>query len=289
MQTFQILTDSACDLTQEQLDRLQIQRVNLEVNIPGSDQHLVGDGDEEMKAFYARLRNQENVTTNAVNVGQMRDAMEAILAAGDDLLYIGFDSALSSTYQNGVIAAGELREKYPQRRIETVDTLCASLGFGLLVTLTAEKRLEGWDLEQTKGFAEENAPKMCHWFTVNDLFFLKRGGRVSSATAVVGTLLNIKPILHCDAEGHLTPAGKARGRKAALQTLVDKMKQGAIEPASQHVMICHGDCMDDAQWLKQQLLEQVGVKKVTIGYIGPVIASHAGPDTISVFYLGNNR
>ncbi len=289
MISYKIITDSACDLTKKQLEALDISCVDLRVDIPGSDVHIIGESDEEVKGFFNQMRDGVAITTSAANMGEMQALMEPILQEGYDVLYLGFDSSISSTYQNCDMGAQELKEKYPERKIYTLDTLCASLGFGLLVTLVGEKRLAGASIEEVYEYAKSLIPITCHWFTVDDLVYLKRGGRVSATTAAVGTILNIKPVLHCDNEGKLTAAGKVRGRRKALEAMVQKVVEGAFNPAEQHMMICHGDCYDDALWVKNQLIAKLGVKQVDIGYIGPVIGAHAGPGTIGMFYLGNNR
>lgn len=287
--TYKILTDSACDLTQAKLSSLDVISIPLYVDIPGSDINVIGDSTEEVHAFFEMMRNGVAVKTSAVNVGRMQDAMEQILSEGYDLLYLGFDSAISSTYQNGAIAAKELEQKYPDRKIYTVDTLCASLGFGLLVTLVAEKRNAGASLDELYEYSVATAAQMCHWFTVDDLQYLKRGGRVSSTAAVMGSLLNIKPVLHVEPEGKLAATAKVRGRRKSLEALVEKAVSGAVEPEKQHMMICHADCLDEAMWVKEQLINKLSVKTIDVDYIGPVIGAHAGPGTIGLFYLGTNR
>ena len=215
--------------------------------------------------------------------------MEPALAAGEDLLVMAFSSGLSTTYQSAVIAATDLAEKYPDRTIRVVDTLCASLGGGLLVYHACKKRDEGLQLDQLAQWVEENRLKLCHWFTVDDLMYLKRGGRVSAATALVGTVLKIKPVLHVDNEGHLINVSKVRGRKAAIEMLADKMVQTALPGENDFITICHGDCIEDAQYLAQLVKERCGVKEVFIGYTGAVIGSHSGPGTLALFFLGEHR
>ena len=183
----------------------------------------------------------------------------------------------------------ELREKFPDRKIRTVDTLAASMGQGLLVYLAAKKRQEGMGLDELGDWVEENRLKLCHWFTVDDLMFLKRGGRVSGAAAVMGTMLGIKPVLHVDDEGHLIPMEKVRGRRASLDALVKHMQATAIRPAEQTVFISHGDCQADCDYVAQQLREKLGVKHIVTSCIGPVIGAHSGPGTVALFFVGEKR
>ena len=246
----------------------------------------VGDDIQEV---YAALREGEVASTSAANPENWTSFMEPVLAAGEDLLILAFSSGLSTTYQSAVIAATDLAEKYPDRKIRVVDTLCASLGEGLLVHYACQKRDQGMDLDSLADWVESNKLNLCHWFTVDDLMYLKRGGRVSAATALVGTVLKIKPVLHVDDEGHLINVTKVRGRKAAIEMLANKMEETALPGENDYIMICHGDCLEDAQYLEKLLKERLGVKEVFIGYTGAVIGSHSGPGTLALFYLGNHR
>ena len=200
-----------------------------------------------------------------------------------------FSSGLSATYQSAVIAADELKEQYPDRTVMVVDTRCASLGQGLLVYYTCKKRDEGLSLQELAAWVEENKCHLCHWFTVDDLMYLKRGGRVSAATALVGTMLQIKPVLHVDDEGHLISKSKARGRKASIEALCNKAIELGAGYENDIMYICHGDCEEDANRLAAMLKEKCGVKEVFIGYTGAVIGSHSGPGTLALFFLGKNR
>ena len=216
-------------------------------------------------------------------------AGDTVLQAGIDILYIGFSSGLSTTYQSGCIAAAELREKYPERTILTVDSLCASLGQGLLVHHAVQKKNAGASIEELAQYLEDNKLHLCHWFTVEDLMFLKRGGRVSAATALLGTALQIKPVMHVDNDGHLINVSKARGRKASISALVDRMEKTGIDIASQTVFISHGDCQADAEYAAELMRTRLGVKDILINYVGPVIGSHSGPGTLAIFFLGTER
>ena len=218
-----------------------------------------------------------------------REEFDKELKEGKDVLYIGFSSGLSATYMASRNAAEELSERYPDRRVVVVDSLCASLGQGLLVKLAADRKKSGEDIDAVAAFAEETKKNLAHWFTVEDLFFLKRGGRVSATTAVVGTMLQIKPILHVDDDGKLVSMDKARGRQGSLKALFDKMKSTAIAPVSQTVFISHGDCYDDAKKLADMVSAELGVTDIFISDIGPVIGAHSGPGTVALFYLGAER
>ena len=290
MSDFVILTDSSADLGAEMAAQLDVQVLPLSFTVQGKTFHNYPDNREmDPHAFYEMLRAGEVATTAAVNVAEYTEALEPLLQAGKDVLVLAFSSGLSATYNSSVIAVEELRQKYPQRKLFTVDTLCASLGQGLLVYLAAREREKGRSIEEVRDWAEETKFHLCHQFTVDDLHFLKRGGRISATTAVLGSMLQIKPVLHVDNEGHLINISKARGRSASIQALADKMAATAIDPAQQHVFISHGDCLDDAETLAAMLRERLGVKDIYINYVGPVIGAHSGPGTLALFYLGTER
>lgn len=290
MSDFVILTDSSADLDGRLASQYGIQVLPLSFVLQERTYHNFPDNREmDPHDFYTRLRQGEVATTAAVNVAQYTDMLEPLLQAGRDVLILAFSSGLSTTYTSSAIAVKELAEKYPERKLYTVDTLCASLGQGLLVYLAAQQRAEGRTIEEVRDWAEETKLHLCHQFTVDDLHFLKRGGRISATTAVVGSMLQIKPVLHVDNEGHLINIGKARGRQASLKALVDKMAQTAINPGEQTVFISHGDCLEDAQTVANMVRERFGVKEVYINYVGPVIGAHSGPGTVALFYLGTER
>ena len=290
METYRIITDSCCDLSQEMADELGLLFVPLYVNYKGgSFPNMLDESGLNTKEFYDGLRAGEMATTNAVNPEQWKTAAEAVLKEGQDVLILAFSSGLSTTYNSACIAAQELMEEYPDRKVYAVDTLCASLGQGMMCWSVAKKQREGATLDEARDYAEQIKPNMAHWFTVNDLFHLKRGGRVSAATAVVGTMLQIKPVLHVDDEGRLVSVSKARGRKGSLEALVAKVGEDAVEPEKQTMFISHGDCLEDAQFVGNQLKEKYGVPEVKYNYVGPVIGSHAGPGVVALFYFGKKR
>ena len=240
MDDFVILTDSCCDMTARMAADLELEVLPLSLNMEDRVYHNYLDGREiGFQDFYARLRAGALATTSAISVGVFDEAMRKILDSGRDVLYLAFSSALSTTYQSAVIAADDLREAYPGRKIFVVDTLSASLGQGLLVYLCVQEKRKGKTIDQVHVFAEETKAKVCHWFTVDDLNHLKRGGRVSAAAALLGTMLSIKPVLHVDDTGHLVPVSKTRGRKASLLALVDRMAESAIDPAGQTLSLIH--------------------------------------------------
>ena len=282
-----ILTDSCADLPAKIAEEYGINSFPLEIHYENGD--IEKNDTVDVKAFFARLRGKEKVTTSAVNMEGFLGFFEPYLKAGKDILYLGFSSGLSATYKASELAAEELCEKYPERKIYTVDTLAASLGQGLLVVHAAMRRAAGDSIEEVYRFVEDNKLHLCHWFTVDDLFFLKRGGRVSAATAVLGTMLSIKPVLHVDNDGHLIKVSTARGRKASIVALLNKMKATVIDPEEHLFYICHGDCLDDATLLSDMIKEAYPNAPVMIDYVGPVIAAHSGPGTLALFYLGKER
>ena len=282
-----IITDTCCDLWQEFYDALQVRVVSLSVNFKGEsiDRYT----ESWLKDFYDGLRGGEAAQTSAVNPEGWKTIIEPVLSAGQDALVLAFSSGLSTTYQSAVIAAEELQEQYPQRSIRVVDSLCASMGQGLLLWYACQKRDAGLSLRELADWCEENKHNLCHWFTVDDLMYLKRGGRVSAATALVGTMLQIKPVMHVDAEGHLVKVSTARGRKAALDALAKKLGETGLPGANDTVFISHGDCQADVDYLANKLKAEYGVKEVITYYVGAVIGSHAGPGTVALFFMGNQR
>ena len=285
--SYQIITDSCCDYPTPMYETLGLTFVPLTVEFRGET--FDDKNDDSLKGMYDGLRAGEVAKTSAVNPSRWSEVIEPALEQGQDVLVLAFSSGLSTTCHSAVMAANELQEKYPERKIYVVDTLSASLGEGLLVWYACKKRDEGLSLEALRDWVTEMRFHLCHWFTVDDLMYLKRGGRISATTAIVGTMLGIKPVLHMDDEGHLISMSKARGRKASIEALAAKMGELGKDYDNSTVFICHGDCIDDARYLEKIVREKYGAKNVVIGYTGAVIGSHSGPGTLALFFLGKNR
>ncbi len=290
MRDYVIMTDSCCDLTDQMARDLELEVLPLTMHMDGQDypNDLAGTAISNQE-FYKRIRAGKLATTSAVNVGQFQDAMRRVLESGRDIVCVCFSSALSTTYQSAVIAAEDLRAEFPEAEIHVVDSLSASLGQGLLLYLAVEQKRKGLTAAELAKWVEDNRLTVCHWFTVDDLNFLKRGGRVSATTALLGTMLSIKPIMHTSDEGKLVPVSKARGRKAAIAALLDKIEDLGIHPEKQTMFICHADCEEDAKAVAQTIQDRFGTPTVHINYIGPVIGSHTGPNTMGIFFVGTQR
>jgi DegV family protein with EDD domain len=286
--SYRIITDSCCDFTPAQYKEFNLDFVPMTIMYKNEPHDDFLD-EKSIKMVYEGLRNGETASTSAVNPDSWANAMENVLAQGQDALVLAFSSGLSTTYQSAVIAAEDLKEKYPQRKVIVIDTLSAAHGQGLLVWYACKKRDEGLSLEEVAAWVESNKLHLCHWFTVDDLMYLKRGGRVSATTALVGTMLNIKPILHVDNAGKLINVGKTRGRKAAIEMLGKKLAELGEGYDNETVFISHGDCVEDAELLARIVKEKYGVKNVLMGYVGAVIGSHSGPGTLTLFFLGKER
>jgi DegV family protein with EDD domain len=289
---FVLMSDSCVDMTQQMADELDLKILPLSFRMDDKDYlNYLDESQIDTHEFYEKLRAQKKSVTSAINVQTFMDNMRPFLENGQDILCLAFSSGLSNTYNAAVMAANELTAQFSDRKIYVVDTLCASLGQGLLTYLTAKKRQEGATIEEVRDFAESNKLHLCHWFTVDDLHHLKRGGRISSTTAVVGTMLGIKPVMHVDNDGHLIKVSTVRGRNQSLMALVDHMEQTAINPEEQTVFISHGDCPDDAQKVADEVVRRLHVKRenIFINYIGPVIGTHSGPGTVALFFLGTER
>lgn len=286
MSNFVILTDSCCDVQAEILAKWGVRAVQLDVLIDGEESRK--NDEVDVKGFYDVLRCGKNARTSAANIGDFRDFFLPFLQDGLDVLYLGFSAGLSTTCQSAQIAADELKTVYPAREIVVLDTLCASLGQGLLVYMAVQKKKSGASLNETYTYTKELLPRLAHWFTVDDLMFLKRGGRVSGAVALVGTMLGIKPILHVDDEGHLINMYKVRGRKAAIEAVAEKYGT-MVADREAPVFISHGDCLEDAEILAGVLKERYGARVEMIDYVGPVIGAHSGPGTLALFYIGEKR
>ena len=292
MRDYIIMTDSCCDLSQQEVEELDLTVLPLSFTIEGKTLLNTPDhADLSPEEFFKKIAEGADCTTAAVNVGQFTDAMEKVLDEGKDILCICFSSALSTTYQSACIAASDLREKHPGAKIIVIDSLSASRGQGMLLYRTVrERREKGLDIDALASYVDSIIQSQDHWFFVDDLNHLKRGGRVSATAALVGTMLGIKPVMHTDSEGRLTPVSKARGSKAALRALVDKMEELGIEPEkNQPVFICHANCLDYVEYVKVLLKERFNVTDVRADFIGPVIGAHTGCGTLGLFFVGTER
>lgn len=286
MNDYVIITDSACDIAADILSDWGVKSLSLTLRFSDEDKEY-GNDEISAKEFYQRMRDGAHAQTSAINIEGFKEVFRRELSEGRDVLYLGFSSGLSNTYNAGRLAAEELHEEFPDRRVIAVDTLCASAGEGLIVYIAAEKQKSGATIEETARFVTENRLSLCHWFTVDDLKYLKRGGRVSPTAAFVGGVLNIKPVMHVDDAGKLVPVSKVRGRRAALREIAAQYEKLALDKNG-IVFISHGDCMDDVNEIKALLEEKGGEVKI-ITYVGPVIGAHSGPGTLAVFFMGKNR
>ena len=290
MNDYILFTDSSADFAEQKVAELGIEVLPLSFKLEEKIYRNWPDNREiHPEEFYKSLRAGSMSSTSQVNTAEFVDAFRPFVEAGKDILYLGFSSGLSGTVNSGRLAAEELAEEFPQRRLVVVDTLAASLGQGLLLYHAAQLKNEGKSMDEVAQWVQENKLSMAHWCTVDDLNFLKRGGRLSGAAALLGTMLNIKPVLHVDDEGHLIAMEKVRGRKQSLLALVDHMEKTAINPGQQVVYISHGDCLPEAQFVADEVKKRFGTKDIYINYVGPVIGSHSGPGTMALFFLASGR
>ncbi|MBE6631856.1 MAG: DegV family protein [Ruminococcaceae bacterium] len=288
MNEYVIYTDSACDISPELLAEWKVPYSSLSFRFNDSEKEYSND-DMNTKAFYDKMREGGVAKTSAINADTFALAFEKLLNEGKDILYLGFSSGLSATYNSARIAAEQLKEKYPERKLITVDSLAASAGFGLLLYLTLKEKEKGASIEAAAKFAEKLRLKVCHWFTVDDLVYLKRGGRISPTAAFVGNMLGIKPVLHVDNEGHLINVSKVRGRRSSVSAMADKYGELALDPENGTVFISHGDCMADVELLKSMLKERYGAEVKIVSNVGTVIGAHSGPGTLALFFIGKER
>ena len=286
MSRFMIVTDSSCDIPQNLLKEWGVECIQLDVLVDG--EQLRKNNEVDPTSFYAGLRQGKLAKTSAANIEDFKMKFRPILESGTDILYIAFSSGLSTTYQSSVIAADELKEEFPAQTILTVDSLAASLGQGMLVYLAVQRQQQGEDIHAVAAYLQETIPHQAHWFTVDDLQFLKRGGRISATVALVGSVLGIKPVLHMDDEGHLINVSKVRGRTAALAALADKFGETVTDKQAP-IFISHGDCADDAEKLAGILKERYAVDVQLCNFVGPVIGAHSGPGTLALFFIAQHR
>lgn len=288
MRDYVIFVDSACDIACDILNEWGVRFCSLSLAF-SNDPNEYQDHEIPKREFYNKMRAGVIPKTSAANMGKFCDAFEEIVKEGKDVLYLGFSSGLSATVNFAREAATEIMDQYEGSKIVVVDSLCASAGYGLLLKLLVDKKNEGLTIDELADFAESKKMNIMHWFTVDDLKYLKAGGRISATTALVGGMLNIKPVMKVDENGKLVSVTKARGRKAALKAMADMYEQTAIDKKDGLVYISHGDCIDDANQLAEMLNESCGAKVEITTYVGPVIGSHSGPGTLALFFLVNGR
>lgn len=287
MNDYVISTDSTCDLPD-----MYIRQHNLLIHpLFYTMNNTIYGGDKNMdaKEFYDALRKENIATTMASNPEDILEKFRTVLRSGTDILHIGFSSALSCSFNNAVLAANQLREEFPDRKIYCVDSLAASMGQGLMVHYAVTKKDAGMSIDDLFCWLEDNKLHFCHQFTVDDLHFLQRGGRISKTVAVLGTMINVKPLLHVDNEGRLIPLCNVRGRKKALSTLVDNMASQISGFTNDIIFISHGDCISDAQYVGELITQRFGITNIVYNYVSPTIGSHSGPGTVALFFLGKNR
>lgn len=288
MKDYIIFTDSACDMELSTLKKWNVKCIDLTLKFE-NEEKIWSNNEIEPKTFYQKMRDGGIAKTSAVNSEKFKQGFEEEIKKGNDILYLAFSSGLSTTCNSGAFACKALSEVYPDSKLITVDSLAASAGFGLLLYLAVQKKEEGATIEELEKYIKETVPHICHWFTVDDLVYLKRGGRVSPAAAFIGGMLGIKPVLHVDDEGHLVPVTKVRGRKASIKALADKYGELAIDKTTGPIFICHGDCKEDAQLLADIIKNDYGRDIDITVYTGPVIGAHSGPGTLALFFLGKNK
>lgn len=288
--SFKIITDSAANLTDELIEQYDLDIISLKYFIKDEAFKSYVKGQKtDFSNVYKMLREKENITTSLASREDCDEIILPVIKAGQDVLVLAFSSGLSGTYQNIRLACDDYREEYPDRKIIVVDTLCAALGQGLLVHYAAKLRNEGKSIEEVAQWVEDNKLKLCHLFTIDDLFFLKRGGRLSGTSALFGTMLGIKPMLHVADDGKLYVTGKVRGRAATIEEMLKGIEEKAIDIEKQDVFIVHGDCIGDAEALASKVKERFKVKNIIINMLDPVIAAHSGPGTLAIFFMGNKR
>lgn len=288
MKDYVIFTDSGCDISPELLDKWGVLHKSLNFRFDGEEKEYSNE-DMPVSQFYQKMREGSVAKTSAVNAETFAVAFEEIIKEGKDILYIGFSSGLSTTYNSARLAAVQLSEKYPESKIITIDTLAASAGQGLILKLALDKKSEGAAIDEVAAFVEDIKFRISIWFTVDDLVYLKRGGRVSATAAFFGNMLGIKPVLHMDDAGRLVPVSKVRGRKTSITAMADKYGELATNLGGADIFISHGDCLSDAQYLADLLKARYGASVDLITDVGTVIGAHSGPGTLALFFVGKNR
>lgn len=288
MNDYIIFTDSACDIKPELLAQWGVPFADMTFTFEGEGKEYIS-ADMSLHTFYERMRAGEQPKTAAINADTFMRAFEPILREGKDILYMAFSSGLSTTVNSAHMAADELLQQYPERNIAIVDTLAASAGGGLMVYMAVQKKKQGASLEENAVYMNSLIKNHCIWFTVDDLEYLKRGGRVSPTVAFVGSLLGIKPVLKMDDEGHLIKVSTARGRKKAIEALADKYGELSFAEKNTPIFVSHAECEEDAKLLVDMIKERHGGEVTLLTEIGPIIGAHAGPGTIALFFIGEHR
>lgn len=290
MKNYVIVTDSSSDLPVSIIEEFGIKVIPLGFSFENENYFNYPDHRQlSIKDFYDRIKKGDKSTTTLVNTAAFIEFFKSIINEGNDILYIGFSSALSGTFGSSTVAAEELKEEFSDSKIICIDSLSASLGEGMLVYYAAKMKKDGKSIDEVSQWLLENRLNICHWFTVDDLNHLKRGGRISAMSATLGTALNVKPILNVDNEGRLVPQSKVRGRKKSIHALFEEMEKTCLNPEENYVFISHGDCLEEAEYLSNLIKEKLNVKDVIIDYVGPVIGSHTGQGVIALFYYGKER
>ena len=289
---FDIFTDSSCNLPNDRIEQYDLNVVSLTLIIEGEPVSSSEKNNEAgYKEIYGLLRERKNISTSCINTAVFVEEFEKSLEKGNDVLYIGFSSALSETFNCGRAAVEELKAKYPERKLVAIDSLCASLGEGLYVSYAARMRLEGKSLEEVVSWLENNKMRLCHYFTVDDLYWLFKGGRVSKASFLIANMAKIKPLMRTSEEGKLVPVRNVIGRKKSLIEVADSIcaRIEGQNPEEQEIFISHGDCLEDAKFVADRISSKVKVKGFLFHYVDPVIGAHSGPGTIAAFCLGDHR
>lgn len=286
---FEIITDSSANLTDDLISKFKIKVVSLSFFVDDEEYMSYKENEKtNISKFYKMMRSGKSIKTSLVNENKFTELFEKYLSEGKDILYIGMSSGISGTYNASVLAANSLKEKYPDRKIVVVDSLSVSMGQGLLVYYAAIMKESGSDIEKIKNWLLLNRLKMQHKFTVDDLMFLKRGGRISATVAVVGSVLSIKPLLKVNDSGALVTEGKARGRKKSLDFLVDSL-ENACDLENQVLGVTHGDCIEDVNYLVDKIKSKYNFNNIIVNYVDPVIGAHSGPGTLALFFMSKNQ
>jgi DegV family protein with EDD domain len=288
---FDIITDSACNLPKSYAEKNNVGIISLQYTLDGEefDSYVEKENDDSLKNFYARMKAKSSTSTSNINAATFEERFTEVLEAGRDFIYISFSSGLSSSYSFAKSTGEALAEKYPDRKIIIVDSLCVTYALGLIIRMVVKMRDDGKTIEEIHDWLEANKKNMIHLFTVDDLVYLKRGGRISPATALMGTLLSVKPVMHVTNEGKLEKYDKVRGRKPSLAALTDKLAELIVDPKGQTIAIIHGDCLEDAEYTKKLIMEKTGAKDIIMDFLTPIIGAHSGPGTIAIFFMGKGR